>query len=412
DADCLTSLVPAEGVSMASADSPAERASRDSALDSDQAVRKRYSAAATASEPALCCNVSYNPRHLKAIPQEIIDKDYGCGDPSSFVNPGETVLDLGSGGGKLCYIAAQIAGRQGQVIGVDCNRDMLALARKYQQEVADNLGFANTDFRCGRIQDLGLNLELLTDRWGNRPLSQPADWLELRSLEQELRMQHPLVEDNSVDCVLSNCVLNLVNPADRQHLFRELFRVLKVGGRAAISDIVSDEDVPEAMQRDGELWSGCISGAWREDRFVEEFKQAGFQGVQIAKLQTTPWHTVKGIEFRSMTVVAFKPDPGTCLERHQAVIYRGPFASIIDDDGRTYVRGQRTAVCDKTFRALQAEPYQGQFIAIQPVSEVPLENATEFDCATDQIRDPRETRGASPEVSSGNGACCNGDNCC
>ena len=151
---------------MASADSTAKSSPSccDSSIDSDRAVRERYSLAATATEPSLCCNVTYESRFLDAIPQEIIDKDYGCGDPSSFVTAGDTVLDLGSGGGKLCYIAAQIAGANGQVIGVDCNRDMLALARKYQQEVADNLGFANTDFRCGRIQDLGLNLELLTER--------------------------------------------------------------------------------------------------------------------------------------------------------------------------------------------------------------------------------------------------------
>ncbi len=356
---------------MASADSVPKNPASSETVDSDRAVRERYSAAATASEPALCCSVSYDPRYLEAIPQEILEKDYGCGDPSAFVQPGDTVLDLGSGGGKLCYIAAQITGPQGRVIGVDCNRDMLELSRKYQQQVADAVGFANTEFRCGRIQDLGLNLELLTEQWGDRPLKEPADWLELRSLEQELCTRQPLVEDNSVDCVLSNCVLNLVHPADRQQLFREIFRVLKVGGRAAISDIVSDQDVPEKMRRDGTLWSGCISGAWREDRFLEEFKDAGFQGIHIAGLQSEPWQTVGGIEFRSMIVVATKPDPGKCLERNQAVIYRGPFESIIDDDGRTYVRGQRTAVCDKTFRALQGGPYEGQFIAVPPASEVP-----------------------------------------
>ena len=184
--------------------------------NSDQAVKERYSAAAQASEEALCCPVSYNPRYLKAIPEEIIEKDYGCGDPSPFVGPGETVLDLGSGGGKLCYIAAQIVGQNGSVIGVDCNADMLELARKYQQPIAENLGFHNTDFRCGQIQDLKLNLELLAERWGNRPLNSASDWLDLRYLEEELRQSHPLVENDSVDCVVSNCVLNLVNPNDRQ----------------------------------------------------------------------------------------------------------------------------------------------------------------------------------------------------
>lgn len=367
--------------------------SNDDSQSSDQAVKERYSAAAEASEPALCCPISYNPRYLKAIPEEIIEKDYGCGDPSPFVNPGETVVDLGSGGGKLCYIASQIVGKNGKVIGVDCNDDMLGLARKYQTKVAETIGFSNTDFRCGRIQDLQLNLELLAEQWGDRPVKSPADWLELRELEQKLRTEQPLIPDNSVDCVVSNCVLNLVNPTDRQQLFREIFRVLKVGGRAAISDIVSDEDVPEAMQKDGHLWSGCISGAWREDRFVEEFRNAGFQGIQITKLEAKPWQTVEGIEFRSMTIVATKVAGGPCLEQKQAVIYRGPFAKITDDDGHTYIRGQRTAVCGRTFDTLMAEPYQGQFIAVQPSEAVPASEAGLFDCNRDQLRDPRVTKG-------------------
>jgi len=388
-----------------------------STSSSDQAVKERYSAAADMPEEALCCPVSYNPRYLKAIPSEIIEKDYGCGDPSPFVNTGETVLDLGSGGGKLCYIAAQIVGKNGSVIGVDCNDDMLALARKYQGPVAENLGYANTDFRCGRIQDLKLNLELLTERWGNRAVSSATDWLELRNLEEELRNTDPLVQDSSVDCVISNCVLNLVNPADRQQLFHEIYRVLKVGGRAAISDIVSDENVPESMQRDGNLWSGCISGAWREDRFLEEFKQVGFQGVHIAKLEAQPWQTVGGIEFRSMTVVATKTETGLCLDRHQAVIYRGPFESITDDDGRTYIRGQRTAVCHRTFDALMSEPYRGQFFAIEPKQTIPMSDAAEFDCTTDQLRSPKVTKGGIVNLQISNSGdadsgCCGGDSCC
>ena len=393
---------------MATADSTDQQTS-------DEAVKERYSAAAEAQEEALCCPVSYNPKFLKAIPDEIIEKDYGCGDPSPFVNPGETVVDLGSGGGKLCYIAAQIVGKAGKVIGVDCNDDMLALARKYQAEMATKFGFENTDFRCGRIQDLKLNLEMLTEKWGNRPLNNATDWLELRNLEQTLRNEHPLVEDDSVHCVASNCVLNLVNPADRIQLFQEIYRVLKVGGRAAISDIVSDEDVPESMQRDGHLWSGCISGAWREDRFVEEFRNAGFQGIQIAKLESDPWQTVEGLEFRSMTIIATKTDTGVCLERNQAVIYRGPFNSISDDDGHTYVRGQRTAVCHRTFETLMAEPYAGQFIAVQPQQEIPIEKAKVFDCSTDHLRDPKVTKGGKMNLPISDGGDCCGDDssgCC
>ena len=132
---------------------------QDRSLDVEEAVRERYSPAAEAAEPALCCPVDYDPQYLKIIPEEIIERDYGCGDPSKHVGAGETVLDLGSGGGKICYIAAQIVGKTGNVIGVDRNDDMLALARKYQPQIADQLGYANTEFRKGSIQDLALNLE-------------------------------------------------------------------------------------------------------------------------------------------------------------------------------------------------------------------------------------------------------------
>ncbi len=376
-------------------------------------VRQRYSAAAEQSEPALCCPVSYTPRLLEAIPEEILEKDYGCGDPSPFVNPGETVLDLGSGGGKLCYIAAQIVGRQGQVIGVDCNADMLALARKYQATMAQRLGFSNTDFRCGKIQDLGLNLELLAEHLAGRPMQTPDDWLAAQRLAERLRREQPLVADNSVDCVVSNCVLNLVEPMDRKQLFREIHRVLRVGGRAAISDIVSDQDVPADMQQDGRLWSGCISGAWREDRFLQEFVAAGLQGVRIARRESRPWQTVRGIEFRAMTVVAVKPDPAPQPDRHQAIMYQGPFASVQDDAGQTWYRGQRTPVSENTVRLLQTAPFAGQFLFLQPGSEI-RENESRNMEVLDQPPRPLRPTGSSGLEMSGTGpdSSCGTDNCC
>src|SRR6266436_4873623 len=105
------------------------------AMAPEEAVRERYSAGAHVPEAALCCPVLYDPRYLAAIPAEVLERDYGCGDPTPYVRPGDTVLDLGSGGGKVCFIAAQIVGPQGRVIGVDCNREMLALARRHQSTV-------------------------------------------------------------------------------------------------------------------------------------------------------------------------------------------------------------------------------------------------------------------------------------
>ena len=318
-------------------------------LDVEQAVRQRYGAAAQAAEPALCCPVDYNPQYLEIIPEEIIERDYGCGDPSKHVASGETVLDLGSGGGKICYIAAQIVGSSGQVIGVDRNDDMLALARKYQPTIADKLGYANTEFRKGSIQDLALNLETFEAYLAENPVQSSSDWLRAEAYADELRETQPLVNDNTVDVVVSNCVLNLVSNDDRKQLFSEIFRVLKRGGRAVISDIVCDEPVPEHLQNDPNLWSGCISGAFVEDQFLQAFADAGFYGIEILSRQEEAWATVEGIEFRSMTLQAFKGKEGPCLDQHQAVIYNGPWKQVTDDDGHTFKRGVRTAVCGKTF---------------------------------------------------------------
>jgi SAM-dependent methyltransferase len=275
-------------------------------LDPEAAVAARYGSAAKEVEPALCCPVSYPVRFLDVIPEEILAKDYGCGDPTPYVRAGETVLDLGAGAGKLAFILTQVVGPQGRVIGVDCNSQMLQLARNHVPAVAGRLGFANVEFRNGMIQDLRLDLDLLADELESRPVGTIEDWLSLRATEDRLRRERPLIDDESVDCVVSNCVLNLVRRQDRVQLFGEIYRVLRFAGRAAISDIVADQDVPELLQNDPQLWSGCISGAYREDRFLQAFRDAGFDAVQLAKRESQPWRVVEGIEFRSVTVLASK----------------------------------------------------------------------------------------------------------
>lgn len=381
--------------------------SKPNSLNVEAAVRERYSAAAQAAEASLCCPVDYDARYLEIIPQEILERDYGCGDPSKWVREGETVLDLGSGGGKICYIAAQIVGKTGHVIGVDCNDTMLGLARQYQHEIAQQLGYANVDFRKGRIQDLQLNLDLLEEHLAQNPIQSSSDWLQAQEHADQLRASQPLIASDSVDVVVSNCVLNLVKDEDRRQLFTELHRVLKRGGRAVISDIVCDELVPEELRNDPTLWSGCISGAFREDLFLEAFAEAGFYGIEIVSRQQEPWATVEGIEFRSMTVQAYKGKEGPCLDRRQAVIYNGPWKAVIDDDDHQLVRGQRTAVCEKTFELYSRAPYRNQITPIPPDNEVPVERAEPFDCHGSPIRAPRETKQGSAELT-----LLPGDNCC
>lgn len=383
-------------------------------LNVDEAVRNRYAAAAEQAEAALCCPVDYDPQYLNIIPDEIIERDYGCGDPSKWVQPGETVLDLGSGGGKICYIAAQIVGETGQVIGVDCNDTMLALARKYQHQIATTLGYSNVSFRKGRIQDLQLDLELLERSLQQHPVQSSADWLAALEHADQLRQTSPLIATDSIDVVVSNCVLNLVREADRQQLFSELHRVLKRGGRAVISDIVCDESVPVEMRNDPQLWSGCISGAYREDLFLKAFEDAGFYGIEIVARQDEPWATIEGIQFRSLTVRAYQGKDGPCLDRRQAVIYNGPWKAVVDDDGHKLVRGQRMAVCEKTFQLYSQPPYADQITPIPPIVEVPLSEATPFNCHGTPIRSPQETKlGQSDGLTLlPNDECCGPGECC
>jgi ubiquinone/menaquinone biosynthesis C-methylase UbiE len=393
---------------------PAVQAKQNSmsSLNAEAAVRQRYAAGAKAQEAKLCCPVDYNAEYLKVIPQEVIERDYGCGDPSKYLRQGETVLDLGSGTGKICFIAAQVVGSTGKVIGVDMTDEMLGVARTNAPIVAERIGFTNVEFRKGRIQDLALDLEKLDEELKTRPITDAASFLRADELAQELRVKHPLVATDSVDVVVSNCVLNLVEAKSKRQLFSEIFRVLKKGGRAVISDIVSDEDVPEALQNDPELWSGCISGALTEEGFIQAFTEAGFYGVHILKRDEEPWQTVEGIEFRSMTVEAFKGKQGACFERNQAVIYRGPFKEVLDDDNHRMERGVRYAVCDKTYNIYRKAPYQDFFELIEPLNETPLADAQPFDCSRTARRHPKETKGHDYKATTEASSCCDGGDCC
>ncbi len=289
-------------------------------LNVESAVRSRYSAAAQEKVEALCCPVDYNREFLKVIPAEVLERDYGCGDPSKQVRRGETVLDLGCGGGKICFIASQVVGAEGRVIGVDMNDEMLGLARRHQRAVGEAIGWHNVEFRKGRIQDLALDLERLDAELQARPLAGAEGWLAAEALAERLRARHPLVANETVDVVVSNCVLNLVEPRAKERLFGEMFRVLRKTGRAVISDIVSSQVVPESLRQDGELWSGCIAGALTEDEFLRGFTEAGFASARVLKRDATPWRTVGGIEFRSLTVEAGKGSDGAeapCCEPGQ-----------------------------------------------------------------------------------------------
>ena len=366
-------------------------------------VLQRYSEGAQERQAELCCPVEYDSELLTILPQEIIDKDYGCGDPSRYVREGDIVLDLGSGGGKICYMAAQLVGEHGKVIGIDMNDDMLALARKYQKEMAEKIGGERVEFYKGHIQDLALDLHAMEEYLQQNPVNDINDLDRLHHWQQQQRKERPLIADNSVDLVISNCVLNLVDDQQKQQLLKEIYRVLKPGGRVAISDIVSDEAVPPHLKQDGELWSGCISGAFQEEEFIHAFRDTGFLAVAYDKWDARPWRVVENIEFRSVTLTAVKGTGEPCLDYGHAVIYRGPHAEVRDDEGHIYPRGVRIAVCQRSYELLTGGTYGEDFIGIPPAS---MREPLTFCAPAGTRRPPGESKGASHSSGDKDSGCC------
>jgi len=179
------------------------------------------------------------------------DLGLGCGMPTQFarINPGDTVLDLGSGAGVDVLRAARLVGESGKVIGVDMTPEMIARA----QANAANGGFTNVEFRQGEIEALP-------------------------------------VEDSSIDVVLSNCVINLV--PDKRQAFREIYRVLRPGGRLSISDMVTYGTMPDEIRQDLTLWAGCIAGAIDRDEYLQIIRDSGFDEINIhQEIQSNPFES-------------------------------------------------------------------------------------------------------------------------
>lgn len=239
-----------------------------------EAVREHYGELARTSN-ACCASGSstlYDENLLQALPSDISGFSLGCGDPITLaqLQPGETVLDLGSGGGLDCFLAAQQVGATGRAIGVDMTPDMLAKARAN----AERLQVSNVEFREGYLEALP-------------------------------------VEDQTVDVVISNCVINL--SPDKPRVFREVFRVLKPGGRVAVSDIVTNGKLPEAVQQSMASWGACVAGALDQREYVRGLREAGFVDVRVQPKGQTDQALASlpiGVPF-SATITASKPDGAT-----------------------------------------------------------------------------------------------------
>ncbi|MGE3164962.1 MAG: methyltransferase domain-containing protein [Planctomycetota bacterium] len=380
-----------------------------SQLAQEDREQLRYGAAAKAPEACLCTPVDYEAS-LDHIPERILAVDFGCGDPTRYAREGETVIDLGSGSGKHVFMMARKVGPKGHVIGIDKTPNMLTLARGAITEVAQKLGSAapRMEFRRGLIENLRWDLDRLESLTATQPLD-GYEALDRVALELD---RHPLVASDSVDLVVSNCVLNLVADHRKKGLFHEIYRVLRQGGRAVISDIVAEVDVPQTMKEDDHLWTGCVSGALRRDRFLDAFIDAGFYGVR--ELSSFFWLEEGGIRFHSVTVEAFKGKEGACWETYRQAYYPGPFAAVHDDDGHVYPRGVAIPVCEKTARILGREPYAGQFL----ISDALIDESEQipFDCNSDGRAEIPAGRQHAPAPSrglaSGSRECAPGGGCC
>jgi arsenite methyltransferase len=187
-----------------------------------------------------CCNDFYSDQLISDIPTDVSSFSMGCGDPITLANlkPGETVLDLGSGGGLDCFLASKQVGETGHVIGVDMTPEMLAKANAN----AERLKITNVEFRKGYLEALP-------------------------------------VDDGSIDVVISNCVVNL--SPDKPQVFREMFRALKPGGRVSVSDIVTNGELSEEMRKSIDAWSACEAGALDMKDYTQGLAEAGFVDVQV-----------------------------------------------------------------------------------------------------------------------------------
>lgn len=290
-------------------------------------VEEFYSEAAKKPAPELCCPSAYKDVDLSHIPEESREVAYGCGSPvaEAALMPGESVLDLGSGGGIDCFIAARLVGSSGRVIGVDMTDDMLGRARAASEAVAENLGYSNVEFKKGFLEDIPL-------------------------------------DDETIGLVVSNCVINL--SPDKAKVFGELYRVLSDGGRFCISDVVSEKDVPVEMRTDKTLWGECVSGALTEAELMALAREAGFFGLQVTS--RVPYREASGIRFFSITLKGYKLKKGPeCVYKGTLAIYNGPFESVLDDEGHEFRSGIAVSVCTDTVKRLRRAPYAGRFTIIE-----------------------------------------------
>jgi SAM-dependent methyltransferase len=295
-----------------------------------RSVSQRYAKAVTNGEQ-LCCPTGYNHEDLgNFIPEPVLKVSYGCGTPVglSTIQPGEVVLDIGSGGGIDCFEASRKVGPHGRVIGIDMTDEMLALARTHAPTVARNLGYPkpNVDFRKGFADAM------------------------------------PVANDQ-VDLIISNCVINLA--PDKGRVFQEMFRVLRPGGRFTISDIVADQPIPNYLVYDKAKWGDCLSGALTIKDYWGGLRDVGFRGLH--QVNAIPWRVIDGIHFISVTLTGYKLASPSSSSTPSPVFatLTGPFSQVVDELGTPFYRGKPQQVDERTASLFALAPYKDRFITAE-----------------------------------------------
>ena len=305
-------------------------------LDGHSSVREFYASAARKAKTEIVNPFSPDGLITRFIPEESTLKSYGCGSPVQDAAPkkGETVVDLGSGSGVECFLAAADVGESGYVYGIDMTDDMLHLAENSKQEVVRKLGYDNIEFRKGFLEDIPL-------------------------------------EDNSTDVVISNCVINL--SPDKRRTYLEIFRVLKTGGRLVVSDVVTDEPVSASIKNSTSYRGECLGGAMQQNDLVAMLEDCGFSSIYMHKRY--PYREVEKNRFFSLTYEAKKSvqqEVNTI-----SAVYRGPLPSLTTDTGLYLERGRITQI-----PAAEAEAFGEQLFILDEKGAVTNVEQAPCCCAT------------------------------
>jgi MoaA/NifB/PqqE/SkfB family radical SAM enzyme/SAM-dependent methyltransferase len=284
-------------------------------VDGRTTVRDFYAGAATNPRADIRNPVHYPEELIAHIPHEARVRSYGCGSPVVDANlqPGDVVVDLGSGTGVECFIAARLVGPGGRVIGIDMLDVMLDMARRGAEQVGRRLGYRNVDFRKGYLEALPL-------------------------------------EDESADLVLSNCVLNLAT--NKRRVFAEILRVLKPGARLMISDVVCETEPDAALRNDESLRGECIAGALTQRDLFGLLEEAGF--VAAYALKRFPYRVVRGHRFYSLTFQAVKPSAGET----KTVMYRGPASAVVTAAGQLLPAGAMCRIADQDLTTVPGDLFE------------------------------------------------------